>query len=107
MGKVITFSICIAVAAAVALFAEWVEMPADSFGTILAPDSSGESRFDSVIVAEADTNIYGKIRPNVMVYYADGKPKIRREIGYCVSPDSTRRFFARCPEKDRWFEWSE
>ncbi|MCK5832951.1 hypothetical protein KAH81_04680 [bacterium] len=86
-------------------FAAWVEVSADSAHTLIAPDSTGISVVDSTVVIEEDTSANGLIRSAGIIYLAESDTILLQEIGYCVPPDSTRRFFAFCSELERWFKW--
>ena len=103
--KSIFLALCL-IALAAAVIAEWQSIPGDSARTIIAPDSLGAEPYDSVS-ALTDTSGCGLIRISGEIHWSDGIPILLREVGYCVPPDSTRRFFAQCPEKERWFEWRE
>ena len=89
------------------LFASWTEVSPDSVHATMQPDSTGVSVVDSSATFSADTVNSGRVRVAEIVYFKDDTPILFQEIGYCTPPDSTRRFFARCMENERWFRWEE
>ncbi|HHS50397.1 MAG TPA: hypothetical protein ENN07_04700 [candidate division Zixibacteria bacterium] len=90
-----------------ALLGAWVEISRDSAQAFIEPDSSEITPFDSIAVTNADTSKIGQVRPSERLYFQGSAPVLLEIVGYCYSPDSTRTFFAICPEKGRWFVWQE
>ncbi len=87
------------------LVAAWVEITPEEASAAMQPDSTGVFPFDSVSTASEDTSATRCVRVKERVYFAGDEPFLLEEVGYCVPPDSTRRFFALCSEKARWYRW--
>ncbi len=89
------------------LIASWMEITPEEASAAMQPDSTGIFPFDSTSTAATDTSVAGCVRTKETAYFADNELFLLEVIGYCTPPDSTRRFFARCPEKGRWYRWEK